>query len=96
MEMRLIGRFHVKEGSEAQAGAALREVVPATRAESGCLVIHALRSKSDPRLFFIHSRWQDETAFEGHAHQPHTIEFVEKMEKLIDHPWDTTRAEVIA
>ena len=95
MEMRLIGRFHVKEGREADAEAALREVVVPTRTEAGCLEIHALRSKSDPRLFFIHSRWRDEKSFEQHAAEPHTVRFVSLMQTMIDHAWDTNRAEVI-
>jgi len=96
MELILIGRFHAKEGREAEAEAALREVVVPTRKEPGCLSIEVLRAKRDPRLFFIHARWQDEPSFDSHANQPHTIKFVKAMEGLIDHPWETTRTEVVA
>ena len=96
MELILIGRFHASEGLEGEAEAALREVVIPTRKEQGCLSIDVLRAKRDARLFFIYARWKDEPSFDSHANQPHTQRFVEKMEKLIDHPWDTTRAEVIA
>jgi quinol monooxygenase YgiN len=44
--------------------------------------------RRDPRLFYIHSRWKDETAFEHHADLPHTIRFVARVEPLIDHPLD--------
>jgi quinol monooxygenase YgiN len=94
--MILVGRFHAKAGRETEAEAALGEVVVPTRKEQGCLSIEVSRSKSDLRLFFIYSRWKDETAFEGHTNQPHTMKFVKTMEGLIDHPWDTTRAQVIA
>jgi quinol monooxygenase YgiN len=30
------------------------------------------RSIRDPRLFYIHSRWVDEAAFDTHAGLPHT------------------------
>jgi quinol monooxygenase YgiN len=72
--------------------AALREVVPPTRAEAGCLAINAHRSTRDSRLFYIHSRWTDEAAFELHARQPHTVRFLEKVQPLIDHALDVTRA----
>jgi len=49
----------------------------------------------DPRLFWIHSRWIDEAAFETHAELPHTVRFVERVQQLIDHPLDVTRAHAI-
>lgn len=94
--MVLIARFHAQDGQEAAAEEALREVATPTRAEAGCLSFEVLRSKRDPRLFFIHSRWKDEEAFELHAQQPHTVHFVKKIQALIDHAFDSTRADVIA
>jgi len=96
MEMTYIVRFHVREGNEKIAESALRDVVGPTRGEEGCISINALRSRRDTRLFLIHSRWKDEAAFDAHANQPHTRRFVAIMEPLIDHPWDGTRAEIIA
>jgi len=49
------------------------------------------RSSRDPQLFYIHSRWQDEAAFDRHASLPHTARFVARMEPLIDHPFDVAR-----
>jgi quinol monooxygenase YgiN len=46
----------------------------------------------DPLLFYIHSRWKDEAAFERHAGLPHTLRFVERVAPLIDHALDVTRA----
>jgi quinol monooxygenase YgiN len=74
---------------------ALRDVVAPSREEPGCLGIHAFRSTRDPRLFYVHSRWKDEAAFEAHAALPHTVRFIERVEPLIDHPLDVTRAERI-
>jgi len=37
-------------------------VVAPSRAEPGCLDIHAFRSTRDARLFYIHSRWKDEAS----------------------------------
>jgi len=63
------------------------------REEPGCLSIHAFRSIHDQRLFYIHSHWKDEAAFDVHAGLAHTVRFIEFVEPLIDHPLDLTRAE---
>lgn len=96
MELFIFARFHALEGREAAVEAALREQVPATRAEPGCVAIAAYRSVHDPRLFWIHSRWVDEAAFEIHAELPRTERFVECMEQLVDHPFEATRTHAIA
>jgi quinol monooxygenase YgiN len=88
-------RFHVHEGREAEAAAAMRAVVPPSRAEPGCLSIDAFAATRNPRLFYIHSRWVDEAAFDLHATLPHTVRFVETMTPLIDHPFEATRARVM-
>jgi quinol monooxygenase YgiN len=66
------------------------------RHEPGCLAIQAYRSIRDPRLFYIYSCWTDEAAFELHAELPRTVRFVERMETLIDHPFEATRARPLA
>lgn len=95
MELAIFGRFHALEGKEAAVEAAIREVVPQSRAEPGCVAIAAYRSTRDPRLFWIHSRWVDEAAFERHAELPHTVRFLERVQPLIDHPLDVTRSRRI-
>jgi quinol monooxygenase YgiN len=94
-ELFIFARFHGRPGREDALGEALWDVLAPTREEPGCLSIHAFRSIRDPRLFYIHSRWRDEAAFESHAGLPHTVRFVERVESLIDHPLDVTRAERI-
>jgi len=61
------------------------------RAEPGWLRIDAFRSTRDPSLFFFHSRWADEAAFENHAGLPHTLRLLERVQQLIDHPLDIAR-----
>jgi quinol monooxygenase YgiN len=94
MELYIFARYHAGVGNEAAVADALADVVGPTRAEEGCLDIHAFRSIRDPRLFYIHSRWTDEDAFDAHAALPHTVHFVERVQPLIDHPLDVTRAEL--
>ena len=95
MELFIFGRFHARPGDESAVEAALREVAGPTREEAGCLSLQTFRSTRDPRLFYVHSRWVDEAAFDHHADLPHTVRFIERVQALIDHPLDVTRARVI-
>src|SRR5512147_2030188 len=92
MELFLFARFHARAGSENAVAKVLGDILAPSREEPGCLSIHAFRSIRDPLLFYIHSRWKDEAAFDRHAGLPHTLQFVERLESLIDHPLDVTRA----
>lgn len=92
MELFIFVRFHAHDGQAEAVAAALRDVVPPSRAEPGCLAIAAYRSTRDPRLFYIHSRWADEAAFEAHAELPHTVRFLQRVQPLIDHSLEVTRA----
>ncbi|PYN73250.1 MAG: antibiotic biosynthesis monooxygenase [Candidatus Rokuibacteriota bacterium] len=94
-ELFIFARFHARPGKQDALAEALRDVLAPSSEEPGCLSIHAFRSIRDPQLFYIHSRWKDEAAFEIHSGLPHTIRFVERVEPLIDHPFDVTRAEQI-
>jgi quinol monooxygenase YgiN len=96
VELFFFARFHASPGRESALQEALKEVVVPSREEAGCLSIHAFRSNSDPCLFFIHSRWKDEAAFDYHGSLPHTLRFLERATQLIDHPLDLTRTTLIA
>ncbi|MEP6475397.1 MAG: putative quinol monooxygenase [Gemmatimonadota bacterium] len=92
MDLTIFARFHSRPGQAAAVEAALRAVVPPSRREPGCLGIEAHRSVQDADIFFIHSRWVDLAAFEGHATLPHTVAFLATMGPLIDHPLEVSRA----
>ena len=95
MELFIFARFRARPGNEDAVAEALLDVIVPSREESGCLGINAFRSVRDSQLFYIHSRWKDEAAFDYHAGLPHTLGFIERVEPLIDHPLDVTRAERI-
>ena len=95
MELFVFARFHAREGKDTAVAATLRDVVGPSREEPGCVAIDAYRSTRDPRLFYIHSRWIDEAAFETHAGLPHTVRFLERVQPLIDHPLDVTRTRPV-
>jgi len=88
-------RLHAREGEENAVEEALREVTGPSRQEAGCLSFHTFRSMRDRRLFYIHSRWVDEAAFQAHAELPHTVRFLKRLDPLLDQPRDVTRTEMI-
>jgi quinol monooxygenase YgiN len=95
MELFIFARFHARPGHEGAVAQALLDVVSPSRNEPGCLTIHAFRSVRDPQLFYIHSHWKDEAAFEHHAGLPHTVRFLEQVGPLVDHPLDVERTKRI-
>jgi len=95
MELFIFARFRARPGNEGAVAQVLQEVLPPSREEAGCLDIHAFQSTRDPLLFYIHSRWKDEAAFDQHAGLPHTLRFLARVEPLIDHPLDVARTRRI-
>jgi len=66
------------------------------REEPGCHSIHVFRSMRDLHLFYIHSRWADEGAFQKHGILPHRERFLKEVDALLDQPREVTRTEMIA
>jgi len=88
-------RLHARSGRERDVAIALRTVVNASRAEPGCVTMDAFQATRDPRLFFIHSRWVDESAFDRHAELTHTRAFIERVDALLDEPRTVTRTVLV-
>lgn len=95
MEQYSFVRLHAREGEEKAVEEALHEVARPSREEEGCLSMHVFRSMRDRRLFYIHSRWVDEAAFQKHAELPHTVKFLKRVDALLDQPRDVARTEMI-
>ena len=96
MELFTFIRLHARDGEEANVAAAIGEVISPSRAEPGCLAIDGFASTGDPRLFYIHSRLVDEAAFDLHGALPHTVDFIARVTRLIDHPFEAARTRVMA
>jgi quinol monooxygenase YgiN len=96
LEQYVFVRLHAREGEEGAVEEALREVMAPSREEPGCLGFHLFRSMRDPRLFYIHSRWVDEAAFQQHAVLTHTEYFLKKVDALLDQPREVNRTQIIA
>jgi quinol monooxygenase YgiN len=95
VEQYVFVRLHAREGEEAAVEKALHEVCAASRGEPGCLSMQIFRSMRDPRLFYIHSRWVDEAAFQLHAELPHTLRFLNRVDALLDQPREVARTQLL-
>ena len=84
-------RLHAAAGNETTVLDAVRAVVSASRVEPGCISIDGFRSCHDDRLFVIHSVWRNADAFEDHAQFPHTKDFIDCVDRLVDEPRQVTR-----
>jgi quinol monooxygenase YgiN len=93
MQLFVFVRLHALEGKEDAVAAAIRDVIAPSRAETGCVAIEAFRGTRNARLFYIHSRWIDEAAFDDHAGFQHTVQFLERVRLLVDHPVEVIRTK---
>ena len=88
----IFARFHAVEGQEQALLAELRAAVARVAVQPGSTFVEVYLAVRDQRLFWLHSRWIDEAAFDVYAALPATQAFVERTQLLIDHPFDVTRA----
>ncbi|HTP77064.1 MAG TPA: putative quinol monooxygenase [Rhizomicrobium sp.] len=91
MPLYVFARFHARDHAEEKLRRLLADQIAYVRNEPGCLAMDAFGSTRDARLFFIHSVWADEAAFNVHADIDHTGRFLEQVQTLIDHPLDVSR-----
>lgn len=86
LSMHFFVRFEPQPGKEVEFREVLIRVMESSRAEPGCLGVHAFESLRPPCIFSVHSEWVDEAAFDFHATLPHTVRFVQAAEQLLTHP----------
>jgi len=95
MKLFVFIRMQARAGCEADVEHAIRAVLEPSRQEPGCLAIDGFRSTHNRQLFFIHSRWTDEPAFDRHAALLHTIRFIERVDPLLEQPREVCRTALI-
>jgi quinol monooxygenase YgiN len=88
-------RFHAREGARETLASELRTTVNRVRNEPGCLDIEAYGAVGDLRLFWLHAVWTDEAAFDRHAELLETTQFIDSVQRLIDHPFEVTRTHLL-
>jgi quinol monooxygenase YgiN len=64
-------RWVAKEGEKERVAALLRQLVPLSRSEPGCLQYDVHRVADEPRVFILWERYADEAALDAHTAAPH-------------------------
>src|SRR5215472_14972036 len=88
-------RFEPKPGKRAQLADELTRLLEPTRGEPGCTRIHLYEAIRDPSVFYFHSEWTDEAAFDAHTQTPHMVRFLSLIDDLITHPLKAVRTKRI-
>ena len=95
MPLHTFVHFEPIPGKEQQLREELRSLLDPTRAEPGCIRIHLYEALRDPLVFYIHSEWVDEAAFDKHAKLPHMTRFLSLAGALVTHPVKGIRTKQI-
>ena len=74
----LIASYQVSEGNEERVADLLRDYIPLTRAEPGCVSFVAHQSTEDPAIFILYEQYVDQAAFDAHAASAHYDEVAAK------------------
>jgi quinol monooxygenase YgiN len=96
MPLYIFARLEPLPGNELQVRDELLRVLEPTRAEPGCLRINMYESTRDAVVYFIHSQWTGEPAFDAHVNLPHTQHFAGAVEPLLVQPLKAVRTNQIA
>ena len=84
-----------RPGEEERVAGVLRKMMPPTQAEPGCIRIHLYEALRNPLVFYIHSEWVDEAAFDAHPRLPHMTRFLGLVGGLEAHPVKGLRTKQI-
>jgi len=88
-------RFEPTPGKEHQLREELKLLLEPTRTEPGCIRIHLFEALRAPLVFYIHSEWVDEVAFDAHPKLPHMTRFLGLAGELVAHPVKGIRTKQI-
>jgi quinol monooxygenase YgiN len=82
----VIATVNAKPGKESEVEALLRELIPTTRQEPGCLN-YDLHVANDQRTnFLLHENWTSRQHLDDHLARPHIRSFLERIPALVSEP----------
>ena len=83
----VVAKLKAKSGSEEKLFGMLRDLVPTTRAEKGCITYDLHRSVEDPGTFIFTESWETRPLWEDHMKAPHLVAFGERQGDVTE-SWD--------
>ncbi|MHA6492504.1 putative quinol monooxygenase [Pseudomonas borbori] len=71
----LIATITARPGQAEAVEAGLRQLVPPSQAEAGCLQYNLHRHQDNPQVFSMIEQWQDAAALSAHQQTAHFLHF---------------------
>jgi quinol monooxygenase YgiN len=85
-EVHVIVRFQAKPESVATVQELLTSFVGPSLRDKECLYYRLYQELGDPTVFFIWDGWANQSALDRHAHDPHVLDVVAKLEPHLAAP----------
>lgn len=79
--------FNVKPGKEKATETLLKNLVPQSTKESGCIQYDLFRNKENNHQFFMYQIWKDRAALDTHMNSPHIKEATTHILELLTEPF---------
>lgn len=95
-QVTVLARVRAKDGMEERLKAELLSLVAPSRDEAGCINYDLHQLSDDPTYFMFHENWESRAALEAHLETPHSVAFDERVEGMLDAPFDITVWERIS
>ncbi|SEN37353.1 Quinol monooxygenase YgiN [Duganella sp. CF517] len=83
-ELIIVATITAHSGSELLVRSALDQIVPPSRAETGCIRYDLHQDLGDPATFVMLEAWDDAEAHALHETTPHFLEMVNTIGKVTD------------
>ncbi len=93
--MTVIATATAKPGREDDLERALRESIPPSHQEPGCLRFALHRSTQDPAVLVAVERWESKEAWDAHMASPHIQRVMETTPDLLAGPPDVRVLELL-
>ena len=87
----VIASMRAKPGKEQALRDALQALVAPTTQEKGYVNYDLHQGVEDPAVFFFYENWESGEALDAHLGAPHLVDFVGRMDDLLDGPLQISR-----
>lgn len=78
----------VRPGMEERTREYFTALIPASRAEEGCIDYEWQQAVDDPRLFLLYMNWRDEETFQRHVQAPLVKQFDDQLaQEMLAEPY---------
>lgn len=92
----LLARLKAKSGKEDGLRAEMMKMVPASRAEAGCINYDLHVDNQDPCVFWVYENWKDAAALDAHTKEPHYLALGAVKDELLAEPVQLTKLTEIS